>query len=60
MFLDPAHHGKGSGRAMVDHITSAKGPLRVEVFAQNTIGRPFYENTDSGLKKSICTIRRAK
>ena len=43
LFLDPAQHGKGSGRAMVDHIVARKGPLRVEVFKENAIGRPFYE-----------------
>ena len=43
LFLDPVQHGKGSGRAMVDHIVAIKGPLRVEVFKDNTVGRPFYE-----------------
>lgn len=43
LFLDPAHHGKGSGKAMVDHVADIKGPLRVEVFSENKIGRPFYE-----------------
>ena len=43
LFLDPAYHGKGSGKAMVDHVASSKGPLKVEVFSANAIGRPFYE-----------------
>lgn len=43
LFLDPTQHGKGSGRAMVDHIVALKGPLRVEVFKENAVGRPFYE-----------------
>lgn len=43
LFLDPAHHGKGHGRAMVDYVLGLKGPLRVEVFKDNTVGRPFYE-----------------
>ncbi|MDV7143068.1 GNAT family N-acetyltransferase [Tropicimonas sp. TH_r6] len=43
LFLDPSKHGKGLGRAMVDHAVALKGPLRVEVFRNNAIGRPFYE-----------------
>ncbi len=43
LFLDPSHHGQGYGRAMVDHVTGLKGPLRVEVFKENKVGKPFYE-----------------
>tara|TARA_R110002124_G_C8949992_1_gene513263 strand:- start:2289 stop:2747 length:459 start_codon:yes stop_codon:yes gene_type:complete len=43
LFLDPAQHGKGFGRAMVDHVAAIKGPLQVEVFRDNQIGRRFYE-----------------
>jgi putative acetyltransferase len=43
LFLDPAHHGHGHGRAMVDHVVELKGPLHVEVFKDNKVGRPFYE-----------------
>ncbi len=43
LFLAPAHHGKGSGKAMVDHVAANKGPLKVEVFSENVIGRLFYE-----------------
>jgi len=43
LFLEPAFHGKGLGRAMVDHTVGLKGPLRVEVFERNAIGRRFYE-----------------
>ncbi|PSL19582.1 GNAT family N-acetyltransferase [Shimia abyssi] len=43
LFLDPAHHGQGHGRAMVDYVVELKGPLRVEVFEDNKVGRPFYE-----------------
>lgn len=36
-------HGQGHGQALVDHTVSLKGPLSVEVFRDNEIGRPFYE-----------------
>lgn len=43
LFLDPDHHGQGHGKAMVDHVVGLKGPLRVEVFKDNKIGRAFYQ-----------------
>jgi len=42
LFLDPSLHGRGLGRAMVDHVVGIKGPLCVEVFGRNVIGRRFY------------------
>lgn len=43
LFLDPSKHGRGYGRALVDHAFSLRGPLRVEVFRDNIVGRLFYE-----------------
>jgi putative acetyltransferase len=43
LFLRPSLHGKGLGKAMVDHAVGLHGPLRVEVFEKNEIGRRFYE-----------------
>lgn len=43
LFLEPSKHGLGYGRALVDHAVAIKGPLKVEVFRDNKIGRPFYE-----------------
>lgn len=43
LFLEPSFHGRGLGKAMVDHAVDIKGPLRVEVFERNAIGRRFYE-----------------
>ena len=43
LFLEPSFHGKGFGTALVDHAISLHGPLRVEVFEKNIIGRRFYD-----------------
>ena len=43
LFLDPSQHGRGLGRAMVDHAKTLRDRLRVEVFERNAIGRRFYE-----------------
>lgn len=42
LFLDPAHHGQGYGRAMLDKAVAEKGSLQVEVFKENPRGRRFY------------------
>lgn len=43
LFVNPAYIGKGYGRALVDHAFALKGTLRVEVFKDNAVARPFYE-----------------
>lgn len=43
LFLDPALHGRGLGRAMVDFIRPRKGQLHLDVFERNAVGRPFYD-----------------
>ncbi len=43
MFVVTSKHGRGYGKALVDHAVAIKGPLKVEVFRDNKIGRPFYE-----------------
>ncbi|MEX0303614.1 MAG: GNAT family N-acetyltransferase, partial [Leisingera sp.] len=43
LFLDPSRHGRGYGKALTDHTFALKGPLKVDVFLSNAIGRPFYE-----------------
>ncbi len=42
LFLDPDYHGQGLGRALLDKAVAEKGPLKVEVFRENSIGRQFY------------------
>jgi len=44
LFLDPRYHGRGLGRAMVDTVVALMGPLRVDVFSENAIGRKFYDS----------------
>lgn len=43
LFLDPAYHRRGLGKALVDKVAADHGALTVEVFKQNVIGRDFYD-----------------
>ena len=42
LFLQPEHHGKGAGKAMMDKAKELHGDLEVEVFKENSMGREFY------------------
>ena len=44
LFFDPAFHGKGLGRALVDDARQTLGALEVEVFERNAVGRRFYDS----------------
>lgn len=43
LFLQPAHHGQGIGKALMDKAQALHGDLEVEVFKENAIGRKFYD-----------------
>ncbi|MDF1720980.1 MAG: GNAT family N-acetyltransferase, partial [Minwuia sp.] len=43
LFLLPEMHGRGLGRVLTDHAVGLHGPLRVEAFAKNHMGRRFYD-----------------
>ena len=42
LFVDPARHGRGDGRALVEHAAELKGELSVDVYALNTKALGFY------------------
>lgn len=42
LFVDPAYHRQGIGRALINHAQQLRGALEVEVFEQNLQGRKFY------------------
>lgn len=42
IFVEPEHHGKGVGKALMDKAQEIHGGLEVEVFEKNSIGRKFY------------------
>jgi len=42
LFVHPELHGRGIGRALVDHVRDLHDELEVEVFSDNALGRGFY------------------
>ncbi len=42
LFVDPAFHRRGIGRALIEQARAVCGALDVEVFEQNGQGRAFY------------------
>lgn|GEM_PF-252903 len=43
IFVDPDFQGQGIGTLLIDKACELRGDLEVEVFAENRVGRPFYE-----------------
>jgi GNAT superfamily N-acetyltransferase len=69
LFVDPAHHGRGIGRALIVDAARRKGPLDVEVYEANAGARAFYralgfvetgrrETDDMGRALPLIAMRR--
>ena len=43
IFVKPEFHGKGIGRALMEHAKSIRTYLELDVFKDNKIGRNFYD-----------------
>jgi len=43
LFVDPALHGTGIGKSLMDKAQSLHEDLAVDVFKENKIGRRFYD-----------------
>lgn len=42
LFVDPAQHGKGIGKCLIEHVAQLRGPLSVDVNEQNPGALAFY------------------
>jgi putative acetyltransferase len=51
LFVKPDCHSRGIGTILVNHIQQFHKELEVEVFAENKIGKPFYEKNGFELIK---------
>lgn len=70
LFVDPARHGLGIGRQLVEHALALKGELTLEVFALNAAAIGFYRHNgfvetgrriseEHGLRLELIALRRS-
>ena len=55
LFVYPSAHGRGVGRALIEHAAELKGRLEVEVYALNVGALKFYQRlgfTPTGIRDS--------
>ncbi len=53
LFVDPAFHGSGAGRMLMDKARELRGDLEVDVFRENGIGRNFYARYGFEIAKEL-------
>jgi putative acetyltransferase len=69
LFVDPAAHGHGLGKALVLHAVALKGALELEVYAENEMAGGFYRKLgfvetfrrdadDEGRPQEVIRMRR--
>ncbi|MBB6464580.1 putative acetyltransferase [Aminobacter lissarensis] len=68
LFVDPAAHGQGFGKALVLHALALKGVLELEVYAENKLAVGFYrrlgfietlrrDEDDEGRRQEVIRMR---
>ncbi|WP_430513796.1 GNAT family N-acetyltransferase [Pannonibacter phragmitetus] len=71
LFVDPAQHGRGLGRALVNHALKSRSSLELEVYARNEAAHGFYRRLgfmevsrrqvdDNGLSFELIQLRLDK
>jgi putative acetyltransferase len=54
LFVEPAFHRRGIGRALIAHARAMRGALDVEVFERNALGTAFYAQMGFGVVSQRC------